>query len=264
MTTGTQRQPAIYLPHGGGPWPFMHDPNGQYDGLARYLRDVPGSLPQTPSAVLVITAHWEAPTFTVGSGAQPELIYDYGGFPPHTYQLTYPAAGAPAIAARVAELATQAGIDVVLDPDYGWDHGVFVPIAVSWPDADVPVVAVSLKQGLDPAEHIAFGAAIEPLRDENVVIIGSGLSIHDLSFRITAAQATDFDQWLQETMHTPSAGRAARLAGWADAPSGRTAHPREEHLLPLMVVVGAGGSDPVERTYDDLLFGLDTAAYTFG
>jgi aromatic ring-opening dioxygenase catalytic subunit (LigB family) len=262
-TPNTKRQPAIYIPHGGGPWPFIDDPSGRHDALARYLRDLPGSLPQKPSAILVITAHWEARQFTIASGPQPQLIYDYGGFPPHTYQLKYPAPGAPDVALSAAELVAAAGIDVALDPEYGWDHGVFVPIAVSWPDADVPVVAVSLKQGLDPAEHIAFGAAIESLRDQNVVIIGSGLSIHDLSFRITAAQATQFDQWLYNAMTQPAAVRAERLRRWAVAPSGRIAHPREEHLLPLMVIAGAGGADPVERTYSDTLFGLDTAGYTF-
>ncbi len=257
------RQPAIYIPHGGGPWPFMDDPNGMWKSLTRYLQQLPQSLPQTPSAIVVVTAHWEATEFTIASGPQPQLIYDYGGFPGHTYQVTYPAPGEPAVASTAAELVRQAGIEATLDPSYGWDHGVFVPLAVSWPKADVPVVAVSLKTGLDPAEHVAFGAALAGLRDQNVVIIGSGLSTHDLSFRITAPQANEFDSWLDQTLHLPIDERVSQLNKWADAPFARTAHPREEHLLPLMVVTGAGGSDPVERTYHEPMFGLPAAAYSF-
>jgi aromatic ring-opening dioxygenase catalytic subunit (LigB family) len=260
----TTRQPAIYIPHGGGPWPFMDDPNGVWDSLADHLRSLPDILPRSPSAVLVVTAHWEAPVFTIASGLRPELIYDYSGFPPHTYRVTYPAPGAPEIARRAADLAIDARIATDLDPVHGWDHGVFVPLAVSWPDADVPVVAVSLRTGLDPLEHIAFGAAIEPLRDENVAIIGSGLSIHDLRFRISSGQAAEFDHWLEESMAHDPPDRARRLADWAAAPGGRAAHPREEHLLPLMVVAGAGGRDSVERTYRDEMLGLPVAGYTFG
>lgn len=264
MKSSPARQPAIYIPHGGGPWPFIEDPRGHWKSLANYLRQIPQTLPQAPSAVVIVTAHWEAPEFSVASGPEPQLIYDYGGFPAHTYELTYPAPGAPDIAAQIAELANGADIRADLDPSYGWDHGVFVPLAVSWPEADVPVVAVSLKQGLDPAEHLAFGAALTSLRGDNIVIIGSGLSTHDLSFRITPAQATEFDEWLEKTMQSPIDERADRLTQWADAPSARIAHPREEHLLPLMVVTGAGGADPVERTYNEPMMGLPAAAYTFG
>lgn len=264
MISSAARQPAVYIPHGGGPWPYFEDPNGRHNRLAEYLRALPTDLPQEPSAILVITAHWEASEFTVSGGAAPELIYDYGGFPPHTYQVKYPAPGSPEIAAEVARLGNASDITTVVDPDYGWDHGVFVPIGVSWPEAKIPVVAVSLKRGLDPAQHIAFGQAIAPLRDQNVVIIGSGLSTHDLSFRITANEAAEFDAWLQDAMEQPSEERSRRLCEWAQAPSGRKAHPREEHLLPAMVVAGAAGNDPVTRTYSDTLFGLAAAGYTFG
>jgi len=163
----------------------------------------------------------------------------------------------------VAELAAAADIPFVLYDRHGWDHGVFVPVAVSWPEADMPLVAVSLRQGLDPAHHIAFGEAMAPLRDENVAIIGSGLSIHDLSFRVTPEEATAFDQWLEQTMSSPRDQRAERLARWSEAPGGRASHPREEHLLPLMVITGAGADDPVERSYTDDTFGLPVAAFAF-
>lgn len=262
MTLPTQ--PAIYLPHGGGPWPFLDDPTGNYSPVRRYLEDLPASLPQVPDAILTVTAHWEAREFTVTSGARPGLIYDYGGFPPHTYEITYPAPGAPHVAQRIAELAGAAGIPTVLDGDAGWDHGVFVPLSVSWPEAEVPVVALSLKQGLDPADHLALGRTLEALRSENVVIIGSGMSVHDLTFRTSPQQAAEFDQWLEDSMQQSATERTQRLIDWKLGPHATSAHPREEHLMPLMTVVGAAGSSRATRSHRNVMFGLPVAAYTFG
>jgi len=241
----------------------MADPDGAWLSLTEHLRRLPDAMPRPPTAIVVVTAHWEAPEFTVASGSSPDLIFDYYGFPPHTYDLEYPAPGSPEIASKVADLATAAGFPTVTDPKHGWDHGVFVPVAVSWPNADVPIVAVSLRAGLDPTEHIGFGRALAPLRDENVAIIGSGLSIHDLSFRITPDEASQFDRWLEDVMGRHRAERDAALSRWADAPRAREAHPREEHLLPLMVVAGAGNDGPAERIYDDTMFGLPAATYLF-
>ncbi len=241
----------------------MDDPDGMYGPIRAFLEGLPATLPGRPDAIVVVTAHWEAAAFTIASGPNPELIYDYGGFPPHTYEVTYPAPGAPEVARRAAELASAQGIEVVLDPDHGWDHGVFVPLAVSWPNADIPVVAVSLKVGLDPAEHLEFGAALEQLRSENIVIIGSGLNIHDLSFRITAQQSAEFDAWLEDTMEQSPEVRSQRLIHWRQGPNATIAHPREEHLLPLMTIAGAGGNSSPVRTHRDLMFGLPAAAYTF-
>lgn len=257
-------QPAVFVSHGGGPWPFMDDPSGMWDGLTADLRSLPDMLPRPPDAIVVVTAHWEAPVFTVAAGARPELIYDYGGFPAHTYEVRYPAPGAPAVAARIAELAREAGIDVALDAEHGWDHGVFVPLSVGWPDADVPLVAVSLRNGLDPEAHLRFGEAIGVIREENVLILGSGMSTHDLSFRVDQATAAEFDDWLASTMDLPAGPRAERLLDWADAPGARSSHPREEHLLPLMVVAGAGGDHPAVRRYHDEVFGLPAAGFTIG
>ena len=232
--------------------------------MLEWLKALPTSLPRQPEAIVVVTAHWEAARFTVASGPRPGLIYDYGGFPPETYRITYPAPGHPGVAQRVAELAVAAGFPVELDPAYGWDHGVFVPIAVSWPEADVPVVAVSLRAGLDPDEHLGFGAALAPLRHENVVIIGSGSSTHDLRMRVTRPQSEAFDQWLFDTMSAEPAARVAALAHWAQAPGGQACHPREEHLLPLMVVTGAGGADQATRSFHGEVFGHPMACYSIG
>jgi aromatic ring-opening dioxygenase catalytic subunit (LigB family) len=242
----------------------MDDPGGQWRGLQEHLVGLPETLPEDPAAVVVVTAHWESPQFTVASGESPGLIYDYGGFPPHTYELRYPAPGSPAVAERIAELATQAGIPVGLDPARGWDHGVFVPVAVSWPGADMPIVSVSIRKGLDPAEHIRFGEALAPIRDEGVLVVGSGLSVHDLSFRLAADHAKAFDDWLEQAMALPPTERADALTHWDAAPHARAAHPSEDHLLPLMVVAGAGGSDEVARNYRDQMFGLPVAGYRFG
>lgn len=264
MASDPAPQPAIYLSHGGGPWPWMADPGGMWTGLFEWLRALPTTLPRRPEAIVVVTAHWEAGRHTVASGAQPGLIYDYGGFPPETYRIAYPAPGHPEVARRVAELAAAAGIPVDLDPAYGWDHGVFVPIAVSWPEADVPVVAVSLKAGLDPVGHLAFGVALAPMLEENVVIIGSGSSTHDLRMRVTRPESDAFDQWLLDTMSAPPGERAQALTRWAQAPGGTACHPREEHLLPLMVITGAGGDASAARTFHGDVFGHPMACFTVG
>jgi aromatic ring-opening dioxygenase catalytic subunit (LigB family) len=150
MTTQTP-MPALYLPHGGGPAFFMQGPMGElFRPMAEFLASVDSLLPATPSAIVVVSAHWEAPVATVTAGAHPELIFDYFGFPPETYQLTYAAPGAPALAASVADLLLGSDIDVHVDPDYGWDHGVFIPLKVMYPEADIPVVAMSLRAGARP------------------------------------------------------------------------------------------------------------------
>lgn len=242
----------------------MPDHGDQYRALREALQSLATTLPRTPRALVVVSAHWEEPEFSVSSAARPSMIYDYGGFPPETYEISYPAPGDAELARRIVELGASNGIAVSADAERGFDHGVFVPLAVSFPDADIPVVSVSLRQGLDPAEHLAFGAALEPLRDDNVAIIGSGLSTHDLRFAVTASQAEDFHEWLNDTMALDVHARADALLGWSAAPGGRACHPREEHLLPLMVAAGAGGDDPVRPFAAVELFGLPATGFVFG
>lgn len=146
------RQPALFIPHGAGPCFFMDwNPKDAWDRTAAFLRGIPASLPAAPKAILLISGHWLAPRATLGATERPGLIYDYGGFPPHTYELAYPAPGAPAVAARVRQLLTAAGLPVAQDDARGWDHGVFIPLKVAFPDADVPVLQLSLLQSLDAA-----------------------------------------------------------------------------------------------------------------
>jgi len=234
--------PTYYIPHGGGPCFFMDDPQGVWTGMAAFLRGVPAALPARPKAILMVSGHWETDGFAFSGAERPELIFDYYGFPPHTYQLRYDAPGAPDLAARAASLLGAQGVAARIDPQRGWDHGVFVPLKVAFPDADIPVVEMSLDRRLDPALHLAAGRALAPLRDEGVLILCSGMSFHNMRAygdpRATAPSHA-FDRWLTESVQFDGAARAKKLERWSEAPSGRFAHPREEHLLPLMVASGA-------------------------
>lgn len=270
MSANTDRQPAIFLPHGGGPCFFMDwtwGPADSWKATQGFLESIAASLPARPKALLVISGHWEEPAFTAGSAAAPKLIYDYSGFPPHTYQLSWPAPGDPVLAARVAEMLRSAGLQAATDPTRGYDHGVFVPLKVAFPEAEIPVVTLSLDQSLDPALHIAAGRALAPLRDEGVLIVGSGMSFHNLRGYFlppTTERAHEFDRWLTTVVESPGAERNALLAKWRSAPFASYAHPREEHLIPLMVASGAGGDAPGQRVFTDEPMGAQVSAYRFG
>ncbi len=264
------RQPAIFLPHGGGPcfWVDAPPPFGRqvWEKLRVYLSGIAASLPAPPKAFLVVTAHWEEAAVTVSVNSAPGMIFDYYGFPAHTYELSYKAPGAPDIGRRAAELLRAAGLECAEDSERGYDHGVFVPMLIVDPEAHVPVVMVSLQRDLDPGQHIAVGEALAPLRDEGVVIVGSGMSYHDLRhFRDGVGHDAEiFDVWLAEAACLPPAQRDEALRGWAAAPSGRACHPREEHLLPLMVAAGAAGMDVGVRDFRDIIGGKAISGFRFG
>ncbi|MPW45040.1 DODA-type extradiol aromatic ring-opening family dioxygenase [Acinetobacter guerrae] len=270
MTTIHYRQPVFFVSHGGGPWPWMPDYlNTVYANLAQSLGDLLDSVLVRPKAILMISAHWEAPEFTVQTALQPDMIYDYGGFPAHTYQVRYESSGSPELAERVVALLEQANIAVATDAQRGYDHGMFSPMQVINPAADIPVVQLSLKKGLDPQQHIAMGRALAQLRDENVLIVASGLSYHNLRmFNAHAAEPSRaFDQWLFETVvEQQGSERNERLNQWELAPAARIAHPREEHLLPLMVAVGAAEGEQATRNYHEAKFmgGLSVSNFAFG
>ncbi len=269
MTTNTHRQPAIFLPHGGGPCFFMDwtwGPADTWNATQHFLEGLAATLPEPPKALLVISGHWEEPVFTASAASNPQLIFDYSGFPEHTYRLTWPAPGDPALAARVADLLKHAGIPAGLSPTRGYDHGVFVPLKVAFPHAQIPVVTLSLAASLDPALHLAVGRALEPLRNEGVLIIGSGMTFHNLRgyFRPeTPQRARAFDEWLTRAVESPAADRIRLLTGWRDAPFAAYAHPREEHLIPLFVAAGAGGDTPGKRIFTDEPLGAAISAYRF-
>ena len=259
----TPRLPTYFISHGGGPWPYMPDMRRQMRLLEESLADMPRQIGGTPRAVLVISGHWEEAEFTVMSSPNPPMIYDYSGFPPHTYSVIYAAPGAPAVAQRVQQLIAASGHTALLDADRGFDHGTFAPLVVMYPEAQVPVLQLSLKRRLNPKEHIAIGQALAPLRDEGVLIVGSGLSYHNLRMFGPQAEVPSkaFDQWLQATLAAAPAQRVSLLTAWATAPAARQCHPREEHLLPLMVALGAAYDDPAICVYhEDGIFGGVTAS----
>jgi aromatic ring-opening dioxygenase catalytic subunit (LigB family) len=271
LISGTHmRLPTLYLPHGGGPCFFMDwtmGPPDTWERMAAWLRGIDASLPERPRALLVVSAHWEAPVPTVTTSAAPPLLYDYYGFPPHTYELKWPAPGAPELASRVRHLLSGAGLESGEDGQRGFDHGVFVPLKLSYPEAQVPTVQLSLRAGLDPTEHLAIGRALAPLRDEGVFLVGSGMSYHNMrGFNGAASHAPSvrFDAWLAGVAEDEPAKRDAALAAWTKGPSARECHPREEHLLPLMVAAGAAGSDRGKAVFHDEVMGVAVSALQFG
>lgn len=268
MSASSQRQPTFFIPHGGGPCFFMEwTPADTWNQMRAFLENLLGTLETRPKAILVVSAHWEEPRFTVHAGAQPGLLFDYYGFPEHTYQLQFPASGAPQLAQRVQTLLGNAGIEAGLETERGWDHGVFIPLLLITPQADIPVLQLSLKQGLSPQAHLEAGQALAALRDEGVLIVASGMSYHNLrAFGAQGAQAAQlFDDWLSETVQTPDVTQRDRaLADWEQAPAARLAHPREEHLIPLMVAAGAADGDQGRKVYQDHVNSMAMSAYRFG
>jgi aromatic ring-opening dioxygenase catalytic subunit (LigB family) len=235
--------------------------------MAAWLGTLSGSLDVTPKAIVVISGHWEQPESSVTGSPHPPLIYDYQGFPPHTYQLRYDAPGAPVLAQQITGLLSDAGFPARVDPARGFDHGVFIPLKVIYPAAEIPIVQLSLKAGLDPQVHIEMGRALQPLRKQGMLIVGSGMSYHNMrGFGDEFGAASDqFDNWLTDAVCAPDAGtRNQKLEQWETAPHARLAHPREEHLLPLMVASGAAGKDLGRRIFSDRVMGVTVSAYQFG
>lgn len=265
------RQPAVFIPHGGGPWPFIEaGPVDIWSDLRSYLVTLPQRLPARPSAVLCISAHWETLSPTVLTDEKPSLLFDYYGFPAETYQLRYPAPGAPELAAQVRGLLSIACIASDEVEGRGLDHGVFIPMMLLFPDADVPILAMSLQRRASVDDHLKIGRALESLRNEGVLIVGSGMSYHSLpeffsqDLDIVKA-ARDFDVWLTDAVETEDvAARDARLRDWRNAPGARRSHPTAEHLEPLFVVAGAAGEDRGERVFKTKLAGKPVSAFHFG
>ena len=246
------RMPAIYLGHGAPP--LVDDPLWvvQLDAWAR-------AMPR-PRAVLMVSAHWEAAPLTIGATADAApLIYDFGGFPERFYQAKYPSPGAPELAEQVRAMLS--GLEATADrPGRGLDHGAYVPLTVMYPEADIPVLQISMPT-LDPARLLRIGAALRPLRDEGVLIIGSGFLTHGLpflrDFRFDAPPpgwSAEFDQWAGEEL---DAGDIDALANFRSAPGARYAHPSTEHFAPLFVTLGAAdGPTPPVTTITGYWLGL--------
>lgn len=270
IVTGV-RLPTYFISHGGGPWPYMTGEfRRNFDRLEQSLVEMRAELRDLPKAVLVISGHWEEQGLAISSGARPGMVYDYYGFPDYLYDISYGAPGSPDLARRVRDALHAADIEARLDPTRGFDHGTFSIMKPLYPDEAIPVVQISLDIGLDPALHLAVGRALAPLRDEGVLIVGSGLSYHNLgAMRGTGGYeaSRQFDAWLQQTViHAPPEERLDRLIRWEQAPLARAAHPREDHLIPLMVAVGAAGTEPGELAYHqtDFAGGITASSFRFG
>jgi len=236
---------ALYLSHGGGPMPLLGD--ASHKELVECLTAIATKISK-PSAIIVISAHWEEDVVTITHRARPPMIYDYYGFPKETYEIDYPAPGAPDLAKEIHALFEANNIEARLDDQRGFDHGLYVPLLLMYPKADIPCIQVSLKKSLDASEHIRIGEALSELTYDGALIIGSGFSFHNMKAfgspdtSETKAMNEAFEEWLIETCSSRSldeAERAGRLANWASAPFARYCHPREEHLLPLHVCYGA-------------------------
>lgn len=268
--SASTRMPTWFIPHGAGPCFFMDwNPPGTWDRMAAFLKGIAGTLPAHPRAIVLVSGHWLEPDFRVTGSPAPPLIYDYNGFPPHTYEITYPAPGAPDLAAELVQLLERAGLPAGTDPERGYDHGVFIPLKLAFPDAEVPVVQLSLRRDLDPAAHLEAGRALAGLRDKGVLIIGSGMSFHNMrgygDRRFTAPSA-EFDEWLTAAVESPPEQREALLRDWTAAPHARLCHPPggEEHLLPLMVAAGAGPGSEGRKVYSETVMETVISAFRFG
>ena len=260
--------PVLFVPHGGGPMPLLSE--GNHRELTAFMQSVSADLPR-PTAIVVITAHWEEGIATISSSPAPGMLYDYYGFPPESYKFKYPAAGNPRLAQTIAGLLDAAGIKSQLDPKRDFDHGTFVPLMLMYPQADIPVVQLSLLRNLNPAAHIALGKALAPLREQGVLIVGSGMSFHNMQAffsanRTTKGRSEQFDSWLSETLISAELSpveKNARLSAWQAAPEAHFCHPREEHLLPLHVCFGAGSqaSPAAAKVFSGFLFNTKISAF---
>ena len=257
---------VLFIPHGGGPLPLLGEESHQE--LVSFLQKISHTLVE-PSAILVISAHWEAEQATITSGVAPDLLYDYSGFPPAAYQLQYPAPGNPGLADTICQLLQESGIEARLDGQRPFDHGLYIPLILMYPEAAIPCLQLSLVKGFDPETHIRMGKALAALRRENILILGSGFSFHNLrAFFLNSGGGSDskneaFEQWLVDTCTNPghsAAVREERLMEWSAAPFARYCHPREDHLLPLHVCVGAGGT-AAEAVFAGRVMGKKVSAF---
>ena len=246
MTTGQipRKTSALFLSHGGGPLPLLGDP--AHEEMVEGLRAIAATIDR-PEAIIVVSAHWEEKVATITAGERPDIIYDYYGFPPEAYEIRYPAPGHPGLAGRLDACLRHNGVAAELDAGRGFDHGLFIPLKIMYPEADIPCIQLSLLGSLDAAAHIELGAAMSEMRRDGVLVIGSGFSFHNLKafFSPDASRPDDrndaFERWLIDTCSSPDldeAERSRRLVHWEEAPHARYCHPREEHLLPLHVCYG--------------------------
>lgn len=262
------RMPVVFVPHGGGPMPLLGDVN--HRELTLFMQSIAADLPR-PKAIVVISAHWEEEVASITHSSAPGMMYDYYGFPPESYEFKYSAPSDQLLAQQIQQLLQDKNINAQLDDQRAFDHGTFVPLMLMYPTADIPVVQLSLLASLDPGAHIAIGKALAPLRKQGVLIVGSGMSFHNMRAFFSGdptvkGKSETFDHWLTETLTVVQMAlqeREERLGNWSAAPHARFCHPREEHLLPLHVCWGAAseGSPIAEQNFSGLLFNTAVSGY---
>jgi len=255
--------PTIFVSH-GSPMTVLQDVPAR-----RFLQQIGKDLPR-PRAIVAVTAHWETRQASVGGAEHPEMIYDFGGFDPRLFEMHYPAPGEPALAERISDMFCNAGLASRVDPNRGFDHGVWVPLTLMYPEADIPVVPVSVQPHYGPAHHLELGRAMASLRAEDVLVVASGSFTHDLRrFRgqpldtPTAPDVLAFSEWFDTAL---TEGRTQDLLAYrTHAPHAVQNHPTEEHLLPLFVAMGAAGPNAhAERLHSSSTYGvLRMDAYAF-
>jgi aromatic ring-opening dioxygenase catalytic subunit (LigB family) len=269
QNSGSVRMPAWFIPHGAGPCFFMDwNPSDTWHKMSQFLKDLPSTLPSKPKAILMISAHWMESTISLTGAQNPELIYDYHGFPPHTYDLQYSAKGDPGLAQEIIKALADSQISAKLDTSRGFDHGMFIPMLLMFPKADIPVIQLSLHRNLDPKTHLDLGAVLERFRDEGVLMIGSGMSFHNMRGYGQPAFgpiSDEFDEWLSKVVESDPVKRNQDMIDWANGPSARLCHPvgQEEHLLPLMVVAGAASKERGCRVFTDKVLETSISAFIF-
>ncbi|KAM0352477.1 hypothetical protein ACHAPU_002145 [Fusarium lateritium] len=272
--------PVIALSHGGGPMPLLGDPNHKsivYSLKNRVPKILKLGTPDQPRAIILVTAHWSTDKPTISSGASHKLLYDYYGFPRETYSLKYPAPGHPEIAQEIADALRAEGFAPELDDERGWDHGVFVPLLLVNPKADIPIVQVSVLESEDPAAHLRMGAALAKLRANNVAIVGSGFaSFHNIRAMMTLGNArpeqqaqfrglaSEWNSTLTDAVLKKDADeRWKALKGWRKFPNADTMHPPNggEHFMPLLVCAGAAREGDESKKYSDEFVGVEISTF---
>ena len=262
----SKRASIFYIPHGGGPMPLLREES--HVPLNQFLRKLPATIPE-PEAIVVISSHWEEPVVSITAHKNPPMLYDYSGFPPESYQIKYPSPGRPRLASRIQTILATAGIEARLDYERGYDHGLFVPLTFIYPEAKIPCIQISLSSSLDAGFHIALGRALAPLKKENLLVLGSGSSFHNMRVMMSRPGDADneknhyFEEWLVQTCCDPDlelSEREQRLIEWDRAPGARYCHPRGDHLMPLQVCFGMARA-PATRVFHDVVGGFISSAY---
>ncbi|KAH6673491.1 extradiol ring-cleavage dioxygenase class iii protein-like protein subunit B [Halenospora varia] len=272
----TPRAPVVAVCHGGGPMPVLNDP-GHAELIKSMKTTIPSILklgtPDAPKAIVLVTAHWSERRPTISNARKHKLFYDYGGFPPESYKLKYDAPGSPEVAGEVYEVLEKAGLSPEMDEERGWDHGVFIPMLLINPSANIPIIQLSVLASASPSQHYAMGQALSSLRSKNIAILGSGMpTFHNLRMMFSGALdnpavQTRNRQWSEKLTETvgveSSEERGKKLEGWREWVGAKEAHPMggEEHFLPLVVCAGAAGEGKAEYWADEILGGKQYSYY---